>query len=179
MWYPVSDSIVAEPVSTADAQAQAFEDQDEFETSIEMLIASARAHVEAYCNQLFAAHTMTWECDGFGDFARLPAAPAVSVSEIRYRDMEGEPQVVDPAVYSLRPDYPAPRIILKRGHAWPRIEAGSRVAIDGAFGGMCPPDVKHAMLLLIGDGFTARANGARPAWTAVDALLANHRRGAW
>ncbi|MFE3839415.1 head-tail connector protein [Pseudogemmobacter sonorensis] len=178
MWYPVSDIVTGEPVSEADAQAQIFADEDDFEVSIEMLIASARAHVEAYCNRQFATHAMAWACDGFGDFRRLPAAPATAITAISYLNPAGEETTLDAANYILRADGMEPWIALADGAQWPQRQPGSRVTVVGIFGG-CPPDVKHAMLLLIGDGFTTRENVARPVWTAVDALLANHRRGAW
>lgn len=179
MWYPVSDSVATEPVTRADAQAQVAADEADFNTSLDMLIAAARAHVEGYCNRLFASHAMAWTCDGFSDFGRLPAAPAVSISAITYVDADGSGQTLGAEVYDLRQDGLEPRITLKAGQSWPAIQPGSRITVNGVFGGHLPHDVKHAILLLVGDGFTTRENVARPVWTAVDALLANHRRGAW
>lgn len=179
MWYPVSDTVAVEPVTRADAQAQIFADETDFNASLDMLIASARGHVESYCNRLFADHSMVWTCDSFADLSRLPAAPAKAITSISYKNQDGETEALSPDVYELRADGLDPEIAKRDGQSWPDQLRGSRVTITGTFGGVCPPDVKHAMLLLIGDGFTTRENVGRPVWTAVDAILANHRRGAW
>ncbi len=179
MWYLVSDIVSGEPVSKEAAQLQVFEDQPEYDAKIEGLITAARAHVEAYCNRQFAAHAMVWECDSFADFARLPAAPAVSVTSISYVDPDGEVLTLPTERYVLRGQTHNPMIIPAPGEVWPQIARGSVITLTASFGGNCPPDVTNAMLLLIGDGFTVSENAARPAWTTVDALLTNHRRGAW
>lgn len=179
MWYPVSDTITAEPIERSDAQAQVSADEVDFDTTLDMLIASARAHVEAYCNRAFAPHEMIWACDSFEDLARLPMAPAAAVTEITYIDPNGEEQTLPEVVYRLNADGLSPSISLRRGQVWPAISHGERIKVSASFGGDCPADVKHAMLLLIASGFTAKENDERPSWTAVDALLANHRRGAW
>ena len=87
--------------------------------------------------------------------------------------------MLDPDTYQLRADGLMPKVDLRPSQTWPQVMQGSRIEIAGTFGGDCPQDVKHAMLLLIGEDGTTRANAARPVYTAVDALLANHRRGAW
>ncbi|NPD15749.1 hypothetical protein HOY34_11100 [Xinfangfangia sp. D13-10-4-6] len=181
MWYPVADEVTVESVTDAEALAQAQLDPDDtdFAASIAMLIAAARAHVEAYCNRQFAEHAMVWACDSFTDLRRLPAAPAKDITAISYVDVAGEEQMIEAQAYILRADGLSPWIAHADGRPWPAAKHGSRITVTGTFGGDCPPDVKHAMLLLIGDGFTIRENVARPVWTAVDALLANHRRGAW
>lgn len=181
MWRLVSDNITAEAVSLLEARAQVYvgEEEADFDMSIEMLIASARAHVEAYCNRQFATHVMAWTCDRFADLARLPAAPVMSVTAVEYLDPDGVVQILSASAYNLCADGLDPSVELTSGQSWPMIALGSRITLRGVFGGICPPEVKHAMLLLIGDGFASRENAVRPSWTSVDALLSNHRRGAW
>lgn len=179
MWYPVSDTIAAEPIERSDAQAQVKADEADFDTTLDMLVASARAHVEAYCNRAFAAHEMVWACDSFEDLARLPMAPATEVTKISFINSDGDEQIVPAETYRLNADGLEPSISLRRGQVWPIASHGERIEVSASFGGECPADVKHAMLLLIASGFTVKENEERPQWTAVDALLANHRRGAW
>lgn len=179
MWYPVSDVVENEPVSVDDARFQIFSDEDDFDATLGMLIGSARAHVERYCNRQFAVHGMVWACDSWGDLSRLPAAPLVGDVEITYTDADGAVQSLDADIYQVRKDGLDPHIALAAGAAWPVIAPSSRITLTAKFGGGTPDDVKHAMLLLIADGFTARENAVRPSWTTVDALLSNHRRGAW
>lgn len=180
MWYPSTITVAptAEPVTLADAQAQCFAPEDEFKATLERLIRSARAHAEVYCNARFAEQTIASECDGFVDFVRLPEAPLKSVTSISYVDAAGDAQTVDGAVFEPHKDGLEPSIGLKPGQAWPRIRVGSRITLTAVYGGSVPDDVKHAMLLFIDDAFNNRANAERDDWTALDALLCNHRRGA-
>lgn len=179
MWYPVSDTVVSEPIGLAEARIQTQIDEADFDGNLSMLVASARAHVERYCGRSFASHQMTWSCDAFADLDRLPAAPLTEVDRIEYTDAEGVTLTLDPATYVPRPDGLSPAVVLAPGQSWPQTQPGSRIALTAKFGGDVPPDVLHAMLILVSEGFTSRENVARPVWTAVDALLCNHRRGIW
>lgn len=181
MWYPVSDEITLDAVALEDArfQVRLSPGEDDFDWNLQMLIDSARGYVEAYCSRAFATHSMVWACDSFADFARLPMGPAVAISAIAYVDTEGEAQTVDPAVYELRPDGLEPMIALRPAQRWPRACPGARITVTGTYGGQCPDDVKNAMLLLIEEGFEPFDGRPLPVMSRVDALLANHRRGAW
>lgn len=181
MWFRLSDEILEEPVTIEEARSQVrlSEGEDDFDANLLMLIQSARAYCEAYCNAAFAAHRMAWSCESFRDLDRLPMGPALNIESVTYRDAAGEQQTLDAASYELRPDGLEPRIALRRPYAWPTIEPGSRITLTGRFGDNCPPDVKNAMLLMIEEGFDTLEAKAQLAMSRVDALLANHRRGAW
>ncbi|WP_312529464.1 hypothetical protein [Paracoccus sp. (in: a-proteobacteria)] len=179
MWYAVSDEVTEEAVTPAEVSRQLRLNPDEDPADHDLQVSAARAHVEAYCNQSFAAHSMEWACDSFADFARLPAAPAASITAIAYVDGAGEAQSLGEEVFILRADGLEPRIDLRPGMAWPQIQQGSRISVTGSFGGRCPKDVSNAMLLLIGGWDDVRENAVQPIWTTVDSLLSNHRRGAW
>ena len=107
MWYPATVTVAAtaEPVSLVEAKrhvhAEDFADED---PQLGMLIASARAHVEKYCNVRLATQTVTIKCDGFCDMARLPIAPVQSVTSITYIDTAGAPQTLSTDVYELWAD---------------------------------------------------------------------------
>ena len=179
MWYPVSDTVGTEPIGLDEAEAQVMSSEGDFHVSLDMALNSARSQAEQYCNRQFALHDMVWRCDSFADFARLPAAPAVEIESITYTDVDGAVQTLAAEVYELRADGLDPSIALQHGETWPAIRTGSRITVTGTFGGDVPPDVRHAMLIMIADAFGVRESAARPAFTTVDALLANHRRGAW
>ncbi|CAM3091883.1 hypothetical protein PANO111632_02640 [Paracoccus nototheniae] len=181
MWYPVSDEITLEAVDLEDArfQLRLSDGEDDFDANVFMLVKSARAHVEAYCSRAFAAHSMVWACDGFGDLCRLPMGPASSIASIGYTDPDAVAQTVPGTVYQFRADGLEPSIALRPGQRWPSIQPGTRITVTGTFGGQCPDDVKHAMLLLIEEGFDPLENKTLPIMSRVDALLANHRRGCW
>lgn len=181
MWHLVSqDELVSPPVTLEQARAQVrlSPDMTEFDPTLQMLIDSALSHCEAYCNRAFAERDMTWGADGFADLARLPMAPCTAIGSIGYQDMAGAAQAVPEAVYELRPGIFDAAAVLRVGAVWPRHRPGSRITLAGTFGGACPPDVRHAMLLLIEEGFEPAER--RPDYSArVASLLCNHRRGAW
>jgi uncharacterized phiE125 gp8 family phage protein len=182
MWYASTAAgvPVAEPVTLAQAKAQCniLPDEPDFDPQLDRLIKAARAHVERYCNARWAERPFSCSCDGFSDLARLSEGPLKSVTALTYIDVSGEEQTVPEAVYRVNADGLEPSITLKHGQSWPAIERGSRVTLTAVFGGEVPEDLQHAMLLFIADSFLNRENAERDDWTALDALLCNHRRGA-
>lgn len=180
MWHSQKvTSILAEPVTLAEAQRQCSITEDDFTSQLEMLISAGRSHVERYCNAAFAVQKARLVCSGFGDLSRLPMSPVSYVTSLAYVDVHGQSQVVPAAVYEASDDGGTSSIVLVDGHAWPEMMAGSRITVDAVFGGAVPADVKHAVLIYIFTHFEKRDDDARPSFTAIDALLSNHRRGAW
>lgn len=182
MWYPalVTVAATAEPVSLVEAKrhvhAEDFVDDD---SQISMLVASARNHVEKYCNTRFATQTITVKCDCFGDMARPSEAPVQSVTSIVYIDTDGVTQTLATSVYELRADGLESAISLKYGQTWPTIQPNSRITLTAVVGyAEVPPAVKHAILLFLAGGYEMRENSAAAVWTTFDCLLSNFRRGA-
>ncbi|RWP19256.1 MAG: hypothetical protein EOR00_09110 [Mesorhizobium sp.] len=181
MWYPalVTVAATAEPVSLVEAKrhvhAEDFADDD---AQVSLLIASARNHVEKYCNTRFATQTVVVKCDCFGDMARLPEAPVQSVTSITYVDTDGATQTLATSVYDARSDGLESSIMLKYGQTWPAIQPKSRITVTAVVGSAeVPAAVKHAILLFLAGGYEMRDNAAAAAWTTFDSLLSNHRRG--
>ncbi|TIN10389.1 hypothetical protein [Mesorhizobium sp.] len=181
MWYPATVTVAAtaEPVSLVEAKrhvhAEDFVDDD---AELALLIAAARDRVEKYCNTRFATQTVVVKCDCFGDMARLSEAPVQSVSSITYVDTDGVTQTLATSVYELRSDGLESSIVLKYGQSWPSIQTNSRITLTAVVGTAdVPAAVKHAMLLSLADGYEMRENAAASAWTAIDVLLSNFRRG--
>lgn len=182
MWYPatVTTPATAEPVTLTEAKrhvhADDFTDDD---AELGMLIASARNHVEKYCNTRFATQTVAVKCDCFADMARLSEAPVQSVISIQYVDTNGTTQTLAETVYELRADGLESAITLKYGQSWPAIQHKSRITLTAVAGyADAPPAVKHAILLFLSGGYEMRENAAADAWTTFDCLLSNFRRGA-
>ena len=181
MWYPAAITVAAEtePVTLAEATAHLRVDGTADDDLIGALIAAARNHVENYCGLRFASQTIAAKCDSFADLARLPEAPAQSVSSITYVDTAGETQTLATSVYEMRADGLEAAIVLKYGQTWPAIQSGSRITVALVVGYVTiPPAVKAAMLLHIGASYEQRENAGAAGWTAMDSLLANYRRGA-
>lgn len=178
MWYPVAPVAPAsEPITLAQARLQvriidpSDTDHDE---ALNLYIKAARAYVEAYCGQAFAARDMVANADGFIDMARLPFAPVNSITSIEYVDTAGAAQTLASSVYELRAD--ADAVVLKYGQAWPPIQLGSRITLTASVGAVPPDDVAHAMLLFVADSFAGREPAKAGDWSTLDSLLCNHRR---
>ncbi|MDO5643692.1 MAG: hypothetical protein Q4G26_15070 [Paracoccus sp. (in: a-proteobacteria)] len=124
--------------------------EDDFLPQLQMLIASARAHAEAYCNQRLAEREIALTCDSFGDLARLSVTPLRQIKTLTYTDVSGADHEVDAADMRVSGDGASVEFLASA----PR--GVSRIMLCGVFGGQVPDDVKHAMLLLIGDGFKAK-----------------------
>lgn len=180
MWHPsiVTVAPSVEPVDLFEAQDQCHAPEAEFVATLTRLIRTARDHCERYCNVCFAEQTIVSRCDEFADLSRLPHGPLKSVISIAYIDPAGEEQTVDEAVFEPQLDGIEPYIGLKHGQSWPAIRPGSRITLTAVYGGGVPDAVRHAMLIFIDDAFNNRANAKLDDWTALDALLCNHRRGA-
>jgi uncharacterized phiE125 gp8 family phage protein len=152
---------------------------DDDDGLFEGLIATARDHVERYCGTPLATQTVEAKCDCFGDMTRLSLAPAQSVTSIEYVDTAGAQQTLAASVYEERFDGLEAAIVTKHGQNWPAIQPGSRITLTAVVGyEEFPPSIKHAMLLWIADAYEQRENKELPGWSAFDALLCNHRRGA-
>jgi uncharacterized phiE125 gp8 family phage protein len=180
MWYPakVTDPASTEPVTLEEAKRRLRIDFTDDDTDIELMLASARDHVEKYCNVLFAEQTVELKCDCWADLARLPVAPLMSVTGIAYIDTAGVGQTVAVDVYEARLDGLEPSIVLAYGKQWPVIRAGSRITVTAVAGYEdAPAAVKRAILLYIAGAYETRENSAEEDWSAFDALLSNYRRG--
>ena len=168
-----------EPVTLAMARTQCRVDATDttYDSDLNRMIAAARAHVEVYCSIRLGAQTIEVECDSFADMARLSEAPVASVTSIAYTDLAGETQTLSTDVYERRSSGYEASVILKDGQSWPAIKRGSRIKMTAVVGvDPVPADIVEAMLLKIAERFFGREDGKQEDWTALDALLCNHRR---
>jgi len=177
MWYAPVTTVAAasEPVDLATAKAHLRVDADDENAGISALIAAARDYVELYCGIAIVQRTVTIKCDGFADFAALPLVPLISVSSVSYVDGTGATQTLAGSVYEARADGMDASIVLKNGQSWPDVQDGSRITVTAVVGFATIPDaIKHAILLLVGEWYDARASDAQMPM-AVTALLTNYR----
>lgn len=178
MWYPPTVTVAAanEPVTEAEARAHARVATGEMTTEIPIYIASARAYVEAYIGGPIVSRTVTVKCDSFDDCAHFPIVPLSSVSGITYIDANGTTQTLSTDVYEVRSDGLEASIALKFGQVWPVIREGSRITVTAVTGNATvPADIKHAVLLLVGQAVDMREPVKIEGASTVDWLLVNHR----
>lgn len=188
MWRPVVVTVApaAEPLTTADAKAHIRVDHTDDDAMIGSIAAAARAHVEARTATRLYTQTVSFKTDDWADMANLPICPVQSISSISYVDIAGDVITLPTTVYETRLDLLEPSIVLKYSQAWPTIRMGSLITVTAVVGygaaGAQPPEVIHAIKLLVGDMYAQREtffNGpatAVPMAAAVDALLCNHTK---
>lgn len=159
---------------------------------LEGLIAAATAHLDGWTGILgrcLCEQTWRQDFDRFGQCLRIPLAPVISVTSVKYDDASDVEQTVDSGNYELQVDELGPYVRFLDAYAFPAIHtqrpavrvtylAGDATAA-GVWSG--PKDIKHAMALLIRHWFdnpTAVIVGvtAQALPMAVDALLSKHRR---
>lgn len=188
-WLPhvVTAQPATEPVSAAEAKAQAHIEADDtdFDTELNGYIAAARDHVEAYTGTKLVTQTVSLRCSSWCDLERLPVAPLQSVTSVTYLDSDGVEQTLAASVYESVLVGLVPQIRLKPNQSWPAIRAVSdaiRVVAVAGYGAASdvPKAVTQAMLLLIGDWFAAREDSivgsiVNSMPNASAALLSNHR----
>jgi len=181
MWYPATTTVAPtdEPVTVVEAKRRLrilFDDDD---VDLSAFIASARDHVEKYCNIRLTTQTVVAKCDDFADLARVPDAPLQSVTSISYVATDGTDTTLPTTVYEARADGLEVSVGLKYGQTWPAKQPGSRITVTSVVGfAEVPASIKHAILVFIGEHYEIRENAKAMDWTAFDSLLANYRRGA-
>lgn len=155
----------AEPLVLADAKAQArvgsATDEDDL---VGAYIKAARDRVERYTRTKLITQTWRITLDGFPPAIEIPLWPVQSINKITYTDQDGTEQTLASSKYRLvtsrRPNVIAPAYL----EVWPvtRVDFDA-VKADvvvgyGAAGSGVPPNVLHAMRLLIADMFDVRSD---------------------
>lgn len=187
MWRSVAITAApaAEPLTTADAKAHLRVDHADDDTLIAANVAAARAHVEARTGTRLYTQTVSMKAESWDDLASLPVAPIQSITSVSYVDTAGAPQTLSTDYYDARLFGLEPGLALKFGQSWPPMQDRSLLTVVAVVGygaaGTQPPEVIHAIKLVVGDMYEHRETvGAGavslPVASTVDALLANHRK---
>lgn len=138
-------------------------DEDSWLTS---RITAARQAAESFCNRFIAEQTVEMRTPGWPGrcswIGTLPGSdPATSVV-VKYLDADNAEQTLDPGAYAL--GWGAPTWIFGEPRTpWPALAAGPdtvRVQYVAGYGegNPTPEDIKHAMLLMIGEWYEGREN---------------------
>ena len=179
----------AEPVTLAEAKAQAritFDDDDAFVSSL----VSAAVDLFDGDGQLGRAIiTQTWAQWGpqTQGRVRLLMGPFQSLEAVEYYDADGALQAADVSDFEARKAGDFVTVEPKSGAAWPRTQARQdaiKITYKAGFGDApsdVPEGILHAILLLVAYWYDNRAAASelnmREAPMAVDALIGRHRVG--
>lgn len=177
----------AEPISVAEVHTQAridATDEDSYISSF--LIPTARELCESFTGRAFINSTWRycldeWPC---GRILRLPRAPLVSITTLKYLDENATEQTIVATSYTAHTD-PEPGFIeMDQDYAWPALYGDSGdvrvtyIAGYGAAGTNVPATIRLALLKTVAYWFDNRQEiGALP--PDVRTLLSDYKVGAF
>lgn len=172
------------PFTLAEAKAHLRVDHDDENDLIAIYMAAAVSAIDGPRGRLKKALlAQTWETafDAFPSAEiRLPVMPLLSVTSVTYTDEDGVSQTLDGSAYEVDA-YSDYGWIIPTGN-WPATMATvNAVVVRWVAGGdVCPPDIKAAMLLMLGHLYENRAavsgEAVHEVPLAVAAICDRHRR---
>lgn len=193
MYRPVLVTAPAiKPITLTEAKAWLDISYTDKDTVISGLIAAATAHLDGWAGILgrcLCEQTWRQDYDRFNRCLRIPLAPVISITSVKYDDADDVEQTIDPQYYSLLTDDLGPYVKFLDTYSFASLHderPAVRVTylagyptVAGAWTG--PDDIKHAIALLVRHWFdnpTAVVVGvpAQKMPLAVDALLAKYER---
>ena len=153
----------SEPVTLAEAKAQLRVDDANSDTLITALIVMVREQAEAETGRLLLLQTWEKTLDNFPDAIFLPNAPIVSITSVKYLDIDGAEQTLTGASYQLdaSSDFTGAWLVPAYGYAWPDIHKDInavkvRFLAGYANAAAVPQSIKQWMLLHLGNAFENR-----------------------
>jgi len=159
----------AEPVSMAEAKLHMGVSITEDNVYITSLLLAAKDQVEDICSIRLVNQTWKWTLDAFpGErFLRVPLAPMVSVSSIKYTDSSGVQATLSASDYIVDAVGLPGRIVLKDSASWPSttLQAANGVEVEfvcgyGATAVGVPQRLKQAILFLTAQWYANRESAA-------------------
>lgn len=180
------------PVTLTEAKAWLDIGYTAKDTVITGLIAAATAHLDGWAGILgrcLCEQTWRQDFDRFNRCLRIPLAPVISITSVKYDDADDVEQTVGPQFYTLQNDDLGPYVKFLDTYSFASLHderPAVRVTylagyptVGGAWSG--PEDIKHAIALLVRHWFdnpTAVVVGvtAQKMPQSVDALLAKYER---
>lgn len=184
------------PVTLTEMKAWLDISYDAKDPVIAGLIAAATAHLDGWTGILgrcLCEQTWRQDFDRFNRSLRIPLAPVMAISSVKYDDENGDEQTIGSEHYELLIDDLGPYVKFADTYSLPRISAtrpAVRVAYVAGYPSTGdepnktwtgPDDIKHAIALMVRHWFdnpSAVVVGvtAQAVPIGVDALLAKHRR---
>lgn len=147
----------AEPITLTEAKAHLRVTGTDEDTLIAALIAAARQNLDGRDGWLGRSlMPQTWELRlyAFPASITIPLPPLQSVDSIKYIDLDGDEQTLDPALYQVVAGEPA-RIVPAYGQTWPSTRCqpeAVRVRFTAGYADAAsvPAPIKAAILLNVG-----------------------------
>lgn len=113
----------SEPVSLASFKTHLRITSSTEDSLLEAILRAARESCEDATGRCLIAQTWDYKIDAFDSEIRLPRAPLLSVTHIKYLDDSGVEQTVGTSIYRVDAVTELPRITLEYGQVWPTVRA--------------------------------------------------------
>lgn len=177
-----------EPISLAEALAHLRVDGPNEDTLITRLIKTARMQAETFTRRAFITQTWDWFLDEFpSEAAYVPRPTLQAVDFIKFVDLDGNQQTLDPAVYLVDNASEPGRITLNWLRLWPtyrNLANSINIRFTAGYGDNADDvaePVRQAMLLTLTHWFENRgimgSSGMAELPSGAQALLWSERVG--
>ncbi len=146
-----------EPLSTAEVKTHLRIDGTDDDTNIARLIKVARIAVEMMTGLALITQTYRWTMNRLDEEVVFPIAPVQSVGSITYVDINGSTQTLSSSLYDVDIESDRQRIVKAYSASYPSIRDhfnSVKITFDVGFGDAAsdvPEDIRHALLLIIGE----------------------------
>lgn len=122
-------------VSLVDAKAQLGIDGADLDATVTAWLKGVAAYAQHQTGRVILNQTWRTTLDQFPDAIRLPFSPCASVTSLKYLDVAGFEQTLNPADYELSSENQASWVVPAYGKAWPlTYEKINSVKVDAVFG---------------------------------------------
>lgn len=153
-----------EPVTLTEAKNHLRVTTTDEDALITSLITAAREIAESTLNRALTTQTWDLKLDAFGEEIRIPNAPLVSVTHVKYFDTNEIEQTLATSEYSVLNAgayNQAGRIVPAYGKAWPAVRGMPNditVRFVAGYGAALavPPQIRWALLLILGELYARR-----------------------
>ncbi len=170
------------PVSLAEVKARLRIDHDDEDADLGALLAMAVAVLDGRSGLLGRClMAQTWRVDlarfPLGDWIVLPFDPVISIASVSYIDPAGDVQTLTADAYTLLQTGTGPALHLTPGFSWPSVAdrpAAVSITVIAGYGNDAedvPGPLRHAILTMVADYYSARESYARGGAAALPAMV--------
>jgi uncharacterized phiE125 gp8 family phage protein len=132
-----------------------------FDDDITAKVAAATAYAEQFCNRALLTQTWQLALDAFPNLIELPGGKPMSVTSVKYTDVDGTLQTLDASTYQTDLVSQIGRVVPRPGASWPSVLGGlNQVLVEYVVGygdaNTVPAPIVQAILLHLGDAWVNR-----------------------
>jgi len=156
-------SPTVEPVTVAEAKAQAVVGINEDDTLVGQMISAARGNAELLTRRSIAPQVLEVVLDEFPDWEiELPRGPVTEITSVKYYDEDGVEQTLSTSLYEKDMDSLVARVQPIDGEEWPETKVmlnAVRVRYNAGWtAANIPPAIKMWIMIRVASMYAQREN---------------------